>query len=139
MTENVFSQLPVSRDQLENEKFTLDSENKVAIRTKTTGTLTGELTPSGLTIGGRFTEVTLNATGWTALQAISGPLPDRNAIAIQNESGVDVKVQFDSGLAGYKGITIRNNSERQYDITDSIIIYGRSSSGTVTVNVEEIA
>ena len=139
MTENVFSQLPVSRDQLENEKFTLDSENKVAIRTKTTGTLTGELTPSGLTIGGRFTEVTLTDTGWTALQAIGGPLADRNAIAIQNESGVDIKVQFDSGLASYKGMTIRDKSERQYDITDSIIIYGRSASGTITVNVEEIA
>ena len=137
MTENIFTALPTSKIQLDHEKFTLTDDSKVAVRTK--GSFTGTFSASGLTICGRFSEVTINDLTWTALQPVGGPLANRNALAIQNLSGVDMKVQYDSGLAGYKGMTIKDQNERQYDITETIIIYGKSASGTVAINVEEIA
>jgi hypothetical protein len=119
------------------DKFALDDDGLTAIRTKTTGTLTGEIRPSGLNVSGRVTEVTINSASWTALP--STPLTDRNAIGIQNLSGQDIKVNFDSGIAGFVGMVIADGSERTYDITDNIVIYAKSSSGSAVVNVEEIA
>ncbi len=103
----------------------------------TSGSITGTFTPSGLTIGGRITVVSINSTTWTALPAT--PLANRNAVAIQNESGGLVKVNYDSAAVGFVGMTIFDDGERQYDITDDILIYAKSASGTVNVTVEEIA
>jgi hypothetical protein len=119
------------------DKFTLDDDGLTAVRTKTTGTLTGTIRPSGLNIGGRVSEVTINSASWTALPAT--PLTDRNALAIQNVSGQDIKINFDSGVAGFVGMVIGDGSERTYDITDDIIIYAKSSSGSAVLNIEEIA
>ena len=125
--------LPSGVEQLEFDKFTLDEQNKVATRVK--GNFTS--TPSGLTTEGKFTEVNVNNTGWSALPAT--PLTGRNAIAIQNESGQDVKINFDNGEAGFKGMTIKSGNERYYDITDDIIVYAKSASSAIVLNIEEIA
>lgn len=98
---------------------------------------TGSLSPSGLRNGGLITEVTLSAAAWTALPL--NPLPNRNAIAIQNISAVEIKLQYDSGVATYTGVVIPVGGERQYDITDAIIIYAKASAGAPIIVVEEIA
>lgn len=101
-------------------------------------TITAEFFPSGLKNAGKFTEVEINSSTWTALPAT--PLTDRNAMAIQNNSNTNVKVNYDNSVSGYEGMTIsKRGGERQYDIKDSIVIYAKSESGTVTLDVEELS
>lgn len=126
--------LPTALNDREYRKFEeVDGEPAVRI----TGGLVGEIRPSGLNVGGRVSEVTVNSASWTAVPNI--PLANRNAIAIQNLSGVEVKLNFSTAPSGYVGMVIADGSERTYDITDSIVIYVKSSSGTAVLNVEEIA
>lgn len=103
-------------------------------------TISGEVTISGLNIGGRVSEVAINDTTWTAVPA--SPLSDRNALSIQNYSGVEIKINYDlTGPlpAGYTGTPIANNAERFYDVTDNVIIYAKSVSGNVTITAEELS
>ena len=129
--------LPRDRHTREHESYTLNDSGDVAQRTVTQGTLTGEIRPSGLTVEGRFTEVVLNDTTWTALPPV--PLTDRNALVIQNTSGIEVKLQYNPGQAGYVGIVLTAGAERSYDITDDIIVYGKSASGVINIGIEELA
>lgn len=110
-------------------------ETPTVYRLRTTGS--GVFTPAGLHVGGLITEVALNSVTWTALPA--GALLDRNAIALQNRSGIEVKINYSASVVGYVGIVIADGNERQYDITDDIILYGKSETGTPTIIVEEIA
>lgn len=64
------------------------------------GGITGTLRPSGLNTGGKITEVELNSTTWTALPLI--PLANRNAINVQNFSGVEVKINYVDSALGIK-------------------------------------
>ena len=97
-----------------------------------------EVTLSGLNIAGRITEVTLNDTTWTALPAAA--LANRNAMSIQNVSGDEIKINYSSGIVGYVGVTIASGNERFYDITENVIVYGKSESGTSpTIQVEELS
>lgn len=93
--------------------------------------------PSGLRNGGRITEVTLGATGWTKLPDMA--LPGRNALGIQNLSGIQIKLNYAPNTAGYEGVVIADHSERYYDITDAISIYAKAEAGSPTVTVEEIS
>lgn len=99
--------------------------------------ITGEITPHGLTIAGRITEVALDSTTWTPLPAVA--LTDRNAFSLQNRSGIEIKLQFNPLTVGYVGITVPDGYERAYDITDQIIIYAKAAMGTPTITVEELA
>ena len=108
----------------------------------TTSTVTGTVTakPGGLTVGGLITEVVLSAVSWTALPPTA--LTNRNQISIQNISGIEIKVNYDSFSAlpaGYTGTTIASGSERHYLISDSIHIFAKASSGTPTIQIEELA
>ena len=103
---------------------------------------TGVVQLKGLTKGGRVTKVTINDATWTALPAT--PLPDRNAIAVQNRSGTAARFNYDytGPLPGNDdGMEIAGFGERQYDITDSIILYAKvvAGGGTKDVWVEELA
>lgn len=102
----------------------------------TTGGLQA-FTPSGLRNAGRVTEVQLNSATWTALPAAA--LTGRNAIAIQNPTGTEIKINYSSGVVGYVGMVIGAGGERTYDVTDAIPIYAKSASGTPTINVEELS
>lgn len=97
----------------------------------------GNVTVSGLTTGGKVTEVTIDNTTWTALPPSALTL--RNALAIQNRSGQEMKVNYDNSVVGYVGMVIPDGGQRFYDITDSIVIYGKSATSSITINVEEIA
>lgn len=119
---------------LEKDKFGLNDDGEVIVRTSAEG----EFTFSGLKTGGKITEVTLNDSSWISLPVTA--LSGRNAIAIQNYSPSDIKLNYDNGEAGYIGVTVPAGGERQYDITDGIVIYGKSESGTTpTVTIEELA
>lgn len=91
----------------------------------------------GLTVEGKVTEVTIDDTGWTALPAT--PLIGRNAMAIQNKSGVDCKIKYNSTGGYVDGMIIEDDEERSYDITDNIIVFGRASVGTIVLFIEELA
>lgn len=92
---------------------------------------------SGLSVGGQVTEVTIDNTSWTALPATA--LLNRNAIAIQNRTGQEIKINYDNSEPGYVGIVIDDKSERFYDITDDILIYAKSKTSSCVVFVEELA
>lgn len=100
-------------------------------------TVSGQVTLKGLNIAGWMTPVTLNSTTWTALPAT--PLANRNAIRIQNQSAIEIKTNYNPMQAGYVGIIIAANGSDAYDITENIIIYAKSSSGTPTIMVEELS
>ena len=123
-----------TREDREWDKFTTCDDGNTAVRTAFCSVQS--IQPSGLTTEGKITEVSLSASSWTALPAT--PLTDRNAISIQNLSGIEIKVNYLDSV-GYVGMVVASGSERFYDITDEIVIYGRAASGTPTVVVEEIA
>ena len=73
---------------------TLDgATDKCALDTNVTGGNI-DVTLSGLNIAGRITKVTINDTTYVALPAI--PLDKRNAMSIQNISGVQISLEYDS-------------------------------------------
>jgi hypothetical protein len=133
-----YQTLPKTVEDREFSKFELDDDGKVRVRTVTEGTLTGEISPSGLKNGGRITEVTLIANQWTALPPT--PLTNRNALGIQNQSGVDIKVNYPPLPDAYIGWIIPPADSKLYDVTDNIVIYGRpSGNDDVIVIAEEIS
>jgi len=97
----------------------------------------GTFRTSGLTVGGKITEVAINDSSWTVLPGTA--LTDRNAVGIQNFSGQEIKLNYDNTTVGYVGVILKDNDQRQYDITDDILIYAKASSGSCTVIIEEIA
>lgn len=128
--------LPASLTDREQQKFVDSGVGQTAVRIFGDN-ISGTFAPTGLNVGGLVTEVTLNDTTWTALPGTA--LANRNAMAIQNLSGIEVKLNFNSSQAGYVGIVLGHGSERSYDITDEIVIYAKASSGAPVLNVEELA
>lgn len=128
--------LPNTLTDREYQKFVDISPGETAIRVSGAN-FSGNVSISGLSVGGKVTEVTLNPTTWSALPATA--LLNRNAINIQNVSGEEIKINYSSGISGYVGMVIGSGSERSYDIQDDIVLYGKSISSVVTINVEEIA
>lgn len=119
---------------LEKQKFVECPAGEVAVRVKQCDDLV--FRPSGLTIEGRITIVTINDSSWTALPAT--PLENRNAISIQNQTDTEIKINFRDDVS-YTGVIIAGGGERFYDITDDIIVYARSSSGDADIAIEEVA
>lgn len=117
----------------EFDKFVETSTNNTAVRVQ------GELDaiPAGLGVGGRISEVSLNSSSWVALPAV--PLDGRNALSIQNQSGQTIKINYDNSVSGFVGISIATGSERYYDIKDTIVLYGKCTSASATIVVEEIS
>lgn len=99
--------------------------------------ITGSVQVSGLTIAGLVSSVVINDVTWTAVPAT--PLANRNALCIFNTSVVEIKLNYSSGVAGYFGVPLAAGNQRFYDITDSIIMYAKSSSGSPTIIVEELS
>ncbi|MEY2859134.1 MAG: hypothetical protein RLZZ74_3447 [Cyanobacteriota bacterium] len=99
--------------------------------------VSGLLQPAGLSIAGKTSQVMINDANWTALPIT--PLNKRNALSIQNYSGVEIKLNFDQTTIGYYGLIVLPGVERYYEISDTIPIYAKSKSGSVIITVEEIA
>lgn len=117
------------------DKFACTDDDLTAVRVLLENT--AAFTPSGLTTGGLITIVTINDSTWTALPPTA--LTARNAICLQNQSSTAIKINYDNTVVGYVGIEVGAGGQRYYDITDSIPIYAKSSSGNVDLAIEEIA
>lgn len=129
--------LPNAISDREYQKFVDVAPGETAVRVSGEN-FSGAFSVTGLKTGGLHTVVTLNPTTWTPLPAT--PLTGRNAMAIQNQSGENIKLNFDASVVGFVGMIVYpNGGERQYDISDTILIYGKSESSSVSVTVEEIA
>lgn len=102
-----------------------------------TTTVTGTISIAGLRNGGRMTEVVLDSTSWKPLPL--SPLPNRNALSIQNQSDILIKIRYEPTEPGFVGGKVNADGERFYDITDAIVIYGKAESGTPTILVEELS
>lgn len=109
----------------------------IVIKYPNNSNVKGTFTPSGLQNGGLVTQVTLNTVTWTPLPLT--PLANRNAINIQNYSGDDIVIQYDNTVAGFDGVLMRDQSERNYDIKETILLYAKSKTGGATITVEEIS
>ena len=120
---------------LKKAAFILDDAvpTEYGLRTSATGTFS----ITGLTVGGSSTSVELNANTWTALPA--APLANRNAMACQNFSDQTIRINYITAAASHTGMRIVNTGERQYDVSDSIVLYGMCASGTCLVDIEELA
>lgn len=132
--------LPRAIEDREYQKF---EEVNGSPHVKVTGSgFSGSFSQSGLTVGGKYTEVTVTDAAWAALPAT--PLAGRNAIGIQNYSGSEIKINYDYTAAlpaGYVGMVIPNGNEKYYGIRDTILIYAKAEAGagSVTIGIEELA
>jgi hypothetical protein len=86
---------------------------------------------------GIVTDVTLNDATWTALPPT--PLVGRSAVAVQNNSGQSVKINYDNTEPGFVGVLLPDGQDRFYDISDQIVQYAKSSSGAAVIQVEELS
>lgn len=130
--------LPKSIQDREYEKFDLNDDGDVVVRTTLAGEVSGTFQPSGLKVAGRVTEVVLSDSAWTPLPP-GGALINRNAINIQNyDTGTQIKINFVDNV-GYTGVIINEQSERNYDITDQIQLYARAEIGAPVIIVEELS
>ena len=82
---------------------------------------------------GRVSELVVNDSTWVEIPRLSG----RRALSIQNPSDVSVKINYVDDV-GYIGMEIQGGEERSYDKRETIVMYARSQSGNVTLNIEEI-
>lgn len=99
--------------------------------------VTGSVSTSGLSIAGKITEVTINSDEWLPIPPL--PLANRNSLGIQNPSETLIKLNYDNSVVGFVGVIIPAGGERFMDIKDNILIYGRTQTGSVTLNIEEIS
>ena len=120
----------VTGTSVSGDKFAMDVTVKE-------GTVTGTFIPQGLQTEGLITEVSLNSSTWTALPATA--LTDRNGLGIQNDSAIQIKLNFDNTEPGFVGWNVNANGEFFIDITEAVVIYAKSASGTPTVTVMEVA
>ena len=109
------------------------------VRTFPGSNITGTFTQTGLTIAGKVTTVTVTDAAWTALPVTA--LSNRNQLNIQNRSGANIVIDYINTNPGYVGLELENDTERQYAITDSIIIYAKAEplAGSVSILVEELS
>lgn len=100
---------------------------------------TSTIRPTGLTVGGKITHVSLTDTTWTALPTT--PLSGRNSILVQNisDNGNIILWNYDNAAPATEGARIPDGNYKTAILTDSIIIYGRMLSGSGTACVDEVA
>jgi hypothetical protein len=116
-----------------NLPVTTDINNDPCIR------ICGETSITGSrALTGDFAEITLSDSGWTDLTT---PFTNILQLSVQNKSGTQIKVRPTptavAPTAGYVGIVLEDDEERNYnDLDTGFKVWGRSSSGSVVVNVE---
>ncbi len=103
----------------------------------------GTIERAGLAIKGVVTQPTLNDSTWTKLTP--SPLANRNALAIQNNTGFEIKVNYqvtdiDVEIPGFTGMSIPDTGERFYNIKSTIDVYGKfETGGSGAPDVEELS
>ena len=111
-------------------------------RLRTTGTITGEISPSGLKTAGKNTTMDI---GTTAVQLPSSPLSERNALSIHNTSttdilyiGFDNTVTADSVVGNTSGRQVGAGQIINFDVTDAVAIWAIAAT-TIRVQIMELA
>lgn len=117
---------------------TTDFASLITDGANTTPDINVNVTPTGLRVAGRVSEVLLSTIDWTALPP-GGALDNRNAINIQNYSGDEIRLNYNPGVAGFSGIILNDQSERNLDIKDTIQVYAKAKTGGSTIIIEEIS
>ena len=132
--------LPAALNDREYQKFIDIAPGETAVRISGTN-FSGTFTISGLNTAGRVSIVTVNDTTWTALPSGMSALSDRNAMAIQNQSAFNIKVNYSDSVVGWVGMKIPPDGERFYDIQPGIAVYVKAEpgAGSVDIAVEELA
>jgi len=116
----------------EYDKFTVNGADETCVR------VCGELSVDSVSnTAGKITVFTIDSSTWSALPATA--LTGRKAVAIQNQSAIEIKIQYDNGVGGYVGMSVPAGGERFYNITENIIIYAKAASGTPSLAVEELS
>ena len=114
-----------------------DDGDKRGLDVKILGAIEGAFAPSGLKNGGVVTEVQISSNEWTALPHNAYEL--RNAMSIQNQTGEEIKINYDPTITGYVGVVLVDKGERYYDITSDITVYAKAKPGSSgLVIVEEL-
>lgn len=109
------------------------------LKTTTVGIVSGTFTPSGLTVKGVVTMVTLTNSSWTLLPP--SPLALRNNIMIQNPSvsGYDLIYNYDNTQPLTSGVHIAPGTAISIAIRGSIPVYGAvAGAATIVAPVEEL-
>ena len=96
---------------------------------------------------GRMTKIEINDTTWTLLERSGatsptglGPLPNRKLILIQNLSGKDVIIQYDSGTVDDTiSIVIPDGVEKLYEFGPDIKLYAKSGKPLADIVIEEVS
>jgi len=123
---------------LEYDKFDLDENGKVIVRTSATG----DFSTSGLKTGIRTTTMLV---GTTAVKLPAIALAGRNSMTIHNKSESQIlyiggsNVTADSVIGTTGGAEIGPGSFWNTDIKGSIEIYGRVDSGSILIKITEVA
>lgn len=87
---------------------------------------------------GRVSIVSVPDNAWVPLPATA--LPGRVALAIINDSGRDLEVKYTNTGAFGTGVPILNGDERDYDLPEGVVLFGRlSAGGPRDIIVEELA
>lgn len=121
------------------DKFALD----VSIA-GSTGSITGEFTPTGLKVEGKVTTMLVTDTV-TAIPLL--PLSERNSISLTNLSTIDTLyvgfhtgITADQALGTTAGWEVGPQEGFNLDIQDDVILYGITETGkTIKIKVMELA
>ena len=108
------------------------------------GTVTGELSPTGLKNGGRMTTMEVTDTA-TMLPPVA--LTGRNSMKVTNLSttetmyvGFDALVTADRAIGNTAGDELGPNEAINFDVTDEVPIYAIAESGkTILIKIMELA
>jgi len=130
-----------SLGSLQRLSFRVDSDGNIA--RNTIGSFTGTVQISGLSTAGRNTTLSV---GTTAIPLPATPLTDRNALSIRNLDlvsnlfiGFADTVTATTTVGTLSGWIVGPNETYNVDIQDDIIIFGIIASGTIKVQVQELA
>ena len=126
---------------LQRSAHTYDKNNDTSVRvivSEFLDVIENTFTPSGLKNGGLDTIMTLVDSSWTPLP-LSALVP-RNSLQIQNQSEVEIltTVNVNPQPSQTYGVKVPAGGSAFIDITDEIIIYGRSTSGSASIVVREV-
>ena len=143
MANNTYTEIPNSRDDLELQKFALDEDGRVIVKTSASGTFQ----TAGLNTDALITEVQTHHHSWVKLNSLAAG----QGINIQNPSDANsnVKINYVSpsqdlstlNSLGYVGIEVLPGQERFYLLKTSggiIDVYAKAKNGSVTLNIEQI-
>ena len=131
-----------NQNKREFDKFGLTSSNLTAVRVLLEDAITGALQPKGLSTELKNTVLNISTT---AAPIPSTALTDRNFIAIRNLSSTETlyignsDVVADESVGSTAGWQVGPNETYNVDITNDIILYGRTASGTIKIQVQELA